>query len=539
MEKYLKNKVIFFNGDIITMKQGNPEVEAVLIENGRIKKVGKKEELIKNEKNIQEIDLNGKTLMPGFIDSHSHITALAQTLGIISLKECESFDDIKRKVKNYIEKNNPKEAEWIIAHGYDHNFLKEKQHPNKNILDQITTKNPIMVVHASGHMGVTNSLGLKILNIDENTIPPQGGAIGKIKNTNEPDGYLEEKAFMEYSKDILEFSDEQKLDLLEQAQKEYIKNGITTAQDGITKEKEFNFLKLASLKEKLKIDIVSYVDIKESADLITENKEYVNNYKNRYKIGGYKMFLDGSPQAKTAWMSTPYEGEENYRGYGIYKDEEVKEFVSKSLREKMPLLTHSNGDQAAEQLLKAFENEQLYDKDDNNMLPISTRPVMIHAQTIRYDQIERLKKIQMIPSYFISHIYYWGDIHIKNLGKRAFKISPANYTKKQNIIFTLHQDTPVLEPNMLELVEIAVNRKTKDGIILGKEEKIDVYEALKAITIYGAYQYFEEKEKGTIEEGKLADLVILNENPLKIDKEKIKNIKVLATIKEGQVLFAL
>lgn len=539
MEKYLKNKVIFFNGDIITMKQGNPEVEAVLIENGRIKKVGKKEELIKNEKNIQEIDLNGKTLMPGFIDSHSHITALAQTLGIISLKECESFDDIKRKVKNYIEKNNPKEAEWIIAHGYDHNFLKEKRHPNKNILDQITTKNPIMVVHASGHMGVTNSLGLKILKIDENTIPPQGGAIGKIKNTNEPDGYLEEKAFMEYSKDILEFSDEQKLDLLEQAQKEYIKNGITTAQDGITKEKEFNFLKLASLKEKLKIDIVSYVDIKESADLITENKEYVNNYKNRYKIGGYKMFLDGSPQAKTAWMSTPYEGEENYRGYGIYKDEEVKEFVSKSLREKMQLLTHCNGDQAAEQLLKAFENEQLNNKDDNNMLPISTRPVMIHAQTIRYDQIERLKKIQMIPSYFISHIYYWGDIHIKNLGKRAFKISPANYTKKQNIIFTLHQDTPVLEPNMLELVEIAVNRKTKDGIILGKEEKIDVYEALKAITIYGAYQYFEEKEKGTIEEGKLADLVILNENPLKIDKEKIKNIKVLATIKEGQVLFAL
>ena len=162
---------------------------------------------------------------------------------------------------------------------------------------------------------------------------------------------------------------------------------------------------------------------------------------------------------------------------------------------------------------------------------------MIHAQTIRKDQILECKKLGIIPSYFIPHVYYWGDIHIKNLGKRAYKISPANTTLKNNLIFTFHQDTPVLEPNMLETIDIAVNRKTKSGVILGEDEKIDVYDALKAVTINSAYSYFEENEKGSLKEGKIADLVILDKNPLKIDKQKINTIRICSTWKNGKEVF--
>ncbi|MGO0862293.1 amidohydrolase family protein, partial [Clostridioides difficile] len=196
---------------------------------------------------------------------------------------------------------------------------------------------------------------------------------------------------------------------------------------------------------------------------------FVKKYVNRFKIGGYKIFLDGSPQGKTAWLTKPYENsEDGYCGYPIYKDEEVEKFINISVEEKMQLLTHCNGDAAADQLINSFEKviKEKNIKDD-------MRPVMIHAQTVREDQVDEMKKINMIPSYFVAHTYYWGDIHIKNLGEsRAFKISPLKTTIEKGLIYTLHQDTPVIAPNMLETIWCAVNRITKKGVLIGENEKI-------------------------------------------------------------------
>lgn len=237
-------------------------------------------------------------------------------------------------------------------------------------------------------------------------------------------------------------------------------------------------------------------------------------------------------------MSRPYENsDDGYCGYPIYKDEEVEKFIDISLKEKMQLLTHCNGDAAADQLIDAFEKVlNLKEQSSENHI----RPVMIHAQTVREDQIDDMKVINMIPSYFVAHTYYWGDIHIKNLGEdRAFKISPLKTTIEKGLIYTLHQDTPVIAPNMLETVWCAVNRITKKGIQIGENEKISPLDALKGVTINAAYQYFEEDKKGSIKEGKLANLIILDENPLTIDPMKIKDIKVLQTIREGEVLYSL
>ena len=245
------------------------------------------------------------------------------------------------------------------------------------------------------------------------------------------------------------------------------------------------------------------------------------------------MFLDGSPQGKTAWMLSPYKGEDSYCGYPTHSDEEVDELLTEVLKRKKQVLVHCNGDAAAEQYIRELEKlKEKYSLDDLH------RPVMIHAQLVQKNQLDRMKKLRMIPSFFTSHTYYWGDIHIQNFGfERASSISPARSAQLFKMPFTFHQDSPVVPCNMMKTIWCAVNRITRNGIVLGEDEKIDVYTALKAVTIYGAYQYFEEDKKGSIEVGKKADFVILEKNPLKVDPKALDQIQVLETIHEGRVVF--
>lgn len=519
-------ETIYCNGDIITMEQ-NRYAESVFVKDGIIKCVGNYSDIIKfKTHNTELVNLDKKTMLPAFIDAHSHITAVASSLRCVPLNAALNFDDIIKKLIDFKKERNLNDDEWIVGFGYDNNFLKEKKHPTKEVLDKIP--NPVLISHTSGHMGVVNSLGLKKLNITSKTQNPDGGIIGRVDNTDEPNGYLEENAFMNYSKSFNNPSDDEMCNLIKEAQQIYLKNGITTIQDGLTKDKDFKALKLVSNKNLLIADIVSYIDLNNFKYILDENKNYLGKYNNKYKIGGYKIFLDGSPQGRTAWMTKPYEND-NYCGYPTYETKKVVEFIKTALTENVQIIAHCNGDAAADQYLKAYKIALEETRSKNNL-----RPVMIHAQFLRHDQLDDLKSINMIPSYFIAHTYYWGDIHIKNFGKqRAFHISPAKATVEKNLIYTFHQDTPVIAPNMLETIWCAVNRITKEGVVLGEDERIDVYDALKAVTINSAYQYFEENQKGSIKENKKADFVVLDQNPLKVDSMSIKDIKVLQTIKNG------
>lgn len=207
--------------------------------------------------------------------------------------------------------------------------------------------------------------------------------------------------------------------------------------------------------------------------------------------------------------------------------------MEKAVSEEHQILVHCNGDAAAAQMIRAYKKAlQKY----RGAAPM--RPVMVHAQLTRADQLKEMADIGMMASFFIAHIYHWGDIHLKNFGKcRAEKISSAHTAKEEGMIFTFHQDTPVIAPDMMETVWCAVNRKSREGNILGAEEKVSVYDALKAITINGAYQYFEEDEKGSIEAGKKADFVILDKNPMEVPAGMLKEICVVMTIKDGEVVF--
>lgn len=525
------NKTIYYNGNIITMEK-QLYAEAILIEGNKIKYIGKLSEI--SNQNTKMYNLEGKTLLPAFIDSHSHITSFAQTIGLISLENTKNFDDIINKIKEFKDNNIIKKNKWIICFGYDNNNLIEKNHPDKNILDKASNENPIIITHKSGHMGVLNSYAIKLLGINSNTENPNGGIIGRIEGTNEPNGYLEETAFSINSSKIPSPSKEKLTENFIKAQNIYFKNGITTAQEGLTKKDNFSFLKMLSENNDIKIDIVCYIDLKNNKEIISENKNYLNKYNNNLKIGGYKIFLDGSPQGKTAWLSKPYINSGNYCGYPIYKDYEINNFIETSFNENMQLLSHCNGDAAAEQLINCFK-QTINKKNIKNTL----RPVMIHAQTIQYNQLKEMNKINMIASFFNAHTYYWGDTHIRNLGlERASKISPIKSAIENNVIYTLHQDTPVIMPNMIESIWCAVNRITKNGITLGEEEKISPIYAIEAITKNSAYQYFEEKTKGTLKEGKNADMIILDKNPLTTEHNEIKNIKIVETIKSGKTVYS-
>ncbi|WP_061312504.1 amidohydrolase [Clostridium botulinum] len=491
------NEQIYYNGYILTMEDPL-YVDSIFVKDKIIQKIGNYEEIIQlKTPNTEMIDLNNKTLMPSFIDPHSHISALANTLSLVTLDDAKSFDDIINKLKSFKESNNLKDDEWIIGFGYDNNYLKENANPTKEILNKASMTNPIIIAHASGHMGVANSWALKKLGITNESVDPIGGHIGRLDNSNEPSGYLEENAFVHVASKIPQPSLESTLKLIDKAQDIYLSYGITTVQDGLVNDNEFNLLKAMSDEKKLKVDVIGYVDLKNSKNIAKNNKDYIKKYKNKYK------------------------------------NSEVEDFVHVALNENMQLITHCNGDAAADQLLNSFIN--VIEKYN---IKYTNRPVMIHAQLVKYDQIDEMKKINMIPSYFVAHTYYWGDIHIKNFGSiRAFRISPAKTTLDKDVTFTFHQDSPVVPPDMLFTVWCAVNRITKDGIIIGEFERISPLDALKAVTINAAYQYFEEDIKGSIKEGKLANLVILDKNPLMVEPIKIKDIKILKTIVEGEILY--
>lgn len=525
---------IYYNGDILTMED-NSYVEAIFVRDGIIENIGTKEEILKKKmENTEIIDLEGRTLMPAFIDPHSHITAFANTLASVDLSGTTSFEEIIDRLKNFKDSRKISKGQWISGFGYDNNYLVEKKHPDKSVLDKVSLEIPIIISHASGHMGVVNSAALKELEINSDSINPEGGVIGRVRGSYEPNGYLEENAFTHTAGKLPQPSLDDLLELIEEAQDRYLSYGITTVQDGMVGDNEIRLLDAIAESNRLKVDVVGYVDLKNAKSVAENNKKYLKKYYNRFKIGGYKIFLDGSPQGKTAWLTEPYiSSDDGYRGYPIYTDEESKELINTALSENMQLLTHCNGDAAADQLIKGFQENI----KENNYTD-TYRPVMIHAQTVRYDELDEMKKINMIASFFVAHTYYWGDIHIKNLGhERAFKISPVKTAKEKGVVYTLHQDTPVILPNMLETIWCAVNRITKEGVVIGDAEKVSPLDALKGVTINAAYQYFEEHKKGSIKEGKLADFVILDKNPLKVDPMNIKDIKVLETIKEGKTLY--
>lgn len=514
-------------GQVLTMTEPM-YAEAVLVEDGVIRAVGRGAELRKMGGGCKEIQFQG-TLMPGFIDAHSHFSQMAYACLQASLNGTQSVEEICRRVKEFLLETKPAPGTWVQARDYDHNQLPGGKHPTLEQLDAMAPGYPLVIHHKSGHMGLMNTMALETLGITPETPVPEGGRIevkeGKLT------GYLEENAFIACLKQIPSPDPKDLLEVFGKAQEKYAAHGITTIQDGMVVKEMFPLYHMLLEQKLLKLDLVAYP----SPDCYEKAMEEFGCLppEAHLRIGGIKIFLDGSPQGRTAWMRTPYEGEREYCGYGTMSDEQVLAAMEFAWAHKTQLLCHCNGDGAAEQFLRCLEQAE-------NKHPelAQLRPVIIHGQLLGLDQLERVKKLGAVVSFFVAHVYHWGDTHIRNFGlERAAQISPAHSALQWGIPVTFHQDAPVIQPDMLETVWCAANRMTRQGVHLGTQECVSVQEGLHAVTAGAAYQYFWEERLGTIEPGKQADFVLLSENPLDIPKEKLREIQVAATFKHGKIIW--
>ena len=537
---------LFYNGQIITMQGESPEyAEAVVEQGGKIVFVGTLADAEKKYSDVSKVDLDGKTMLPGFIDPHSHFGMVSNAMGQVDLNpepvgDIETIEDITNKIKAYKKNNNIPDGEWIVGWGYDDGQLKENRHPTKQEIDAVLPNNPVYLMHTSGHMGVGNSMALAQMKVDAKTPNPEGGNIARMNGSQEPNGLVQETAMYPFMGTVLEIAAKNQGKNFDATQEYYASNGITTAQDGMTDRNAIAFFKKQAADGKLKIDLMALGGNNDLKTNLADTTIHFKTYQNHFKVQGTKIVADGSPQGKTAFFTEPFKTKvpgctHDCRGLPSLSKENLNDLFVTAYAKDNQLFIHSNGDATIDMVIAAHENAckqlgQALDKD--------RRTIVIHSQFVRPDQLETFKKYNMEPSFFTNHAFFWGDEHVKNLGKeRADFLSPMVSATKLGLKPTNHSDATVTPINPLFTVWSAVNRVSRSGAVIGENEKTSPYLALMAITYNAAYEFFEEGSKGSIEVGKLADFVILDNNPLKVDVMKIKDIKVLQTIKEGKTVF--
>lgn len=554
-----KADAIYVNGDILTMATKDPSyAEALAVEDGKIAFVGPKDEALKLKGDATKvIDLQGHTLLPGFIDGHGHMIYYGKNMVDGDLVGVTSIPELIERMKAQAAKMGP--DDWVVGFGYSVPMLKENRHPTAAELDAVSPGRPIMVVDSSGHNGAANSGMFRLLHLDAATKDPEGGSYAR-----KPDGTLagplEEQALFAVREQRPSFTGKLADDVAINGSSKWASYGQTTAQEcgvGLGKD-DIDIIRNAIDKQLLTIDLylcakdssvsdvlaASYAVASEyslddegaAAKLMALRPDLDKRYINRVRMGGIKLWLDGS--IPTAWFSEAYahnppDKEGDYRGFQQVPDDYINGVFDKFWKTGIQINMHMNGDAAAEQALKAIERaEALYGPSDN-------RPVFVHATYMRPDQIERMKKVGAVPTFTTGSLAGGGDVAVHYWGKdRADASIPLNTLEEMGVKFSLNHDAPILPlPDVMSLVDAAVNRTSRSGQVIGPEQRATPYLALKGVTTYAAYQIKEETTKGTLEPGKLADLVILEQNPLKVEPKVIKDIKVLETIKEGKTVY--
>ena len=537
---------LYYNGNIIPMNTTEPStVEALVERKGRIVYVGNLAKAKDQFMDSEQIDLEGRTLLPGFIDAHSHFGMVSNTMGQVDLNpppvgNISSIEQMLSALKAYKAENNIPDGEWIYGWGYDESQLSDKRHPNKRELDKALPNNPVYIQHTSGHMGVANSLALEKMKVSAATKNPEGGMIGRLPNSNEPNGLVQETAMYPFVGHMLQVLNSKQAEFFDQTQDVYAQKGITTAQDGMTDREAIRFFQSQADQGKLKIDLVSLAGFSELESNLKDPDLTFKTYNNGFKVQGTKIIADGSPQGKTAYFTQPYltkvEGcEKDCTGLPSLSQDTLNDLFKLAYQADNQLFIHANGDASIDMVIKAHEYAS---KALNQPLDKDRRTVVIHSQFVRPDQLETFKKYNIEPSFFTNHAYFWGDVHLENLGKkRAGFLSPIASADKLGLKYTNHSDATVTPIDPLFTMWTAVNRLSRSGKVIGSEEKTSPYQALKSVTSHAAYQLFEEDKKGTLEVGKIADFVILDRNPLTIKPMQIRDIKVVQTIKNGKPVY--
>ncbi len=534
-----QDTIIYRGGPIVTMDGDTPHtVEAVVARDGRITFAGPEKQARKAAgKDAAVHDLNGATLLPGFIDAHSHFTVATMSAGGIDLRDkahpaVADIPAVQAVIRDHIARIMAKPGSWTTVWQFDQETLAEKRYITRAELDAVAPDRPLVVLHVSLHGAVANSAALKAAGIDESTPVPPGGMILRDE-AGKLNGVLLEKAMFLMLAKMPQPTPEQKLAALDAAQNAYFAEGYTHAQDGATQPPDVAFLTSPQARERLRIDLALLPFSTGLDGLLAKPNLKFGTYQGHVKLQGIKFVLDGSVQGRTGYFTREYkrgspEGHHPWHGEPIVSEDEFIAQAKKVHDRGWQLFVHANGDAAIDMAIRGFDALGIKAADDR-------RPIVIHSQFQRRDQLPAYARIGVGPAYFSNHAWYWGDVHRTNFPAEVVDfISPFRSARAAGLTPSNHSDYSVTPLDTRFMLWTAMARVSPTGVVSGPDERLNAYEALQTLTTGPAWQIFEEDRKGRIKAGLLADFVILDKNPLTAAVEDIKGIKVLETVKEGK-----
>jgi predicted amidohydrolase YtcJ len=533
-----EDATLYRGGTIITMDGDSPHmVEAVVAKDGRIAFAGdEKAARTAAGKGAAIHDLKGATMLPGFVDAHSHFAVAMQMADGLDLwdKTLPPVTDIpslQSVIRDYIARKAIPKDGWVIVWQYDHEKLAEKRHITRAELDAVAADRKIVVLHQSLHALVANSAALAAAKLTDASQPPPGGMMLRDADGHLNGVLLEKSTFLMLAA-MPQLSPEQKLARLDAAQQRYFAEGYTHAQDGATMPGDLAFFTGPAAREHLKIDL-ALLPLYTGLDALLARPDIrFGQYDGHVKLQGIKVILDGSVQARTGYFTRDYargapDGSHPWHGAPAMDQAAFDDLAKKVTDRGWQIFVHANGDAAIDMAIKGFDAAAIKAADDR-------RPIVIHSQFQRPDQLADYKRIGVGPSYFSNHAWFWADVHRTNFPKEIVDfISPLKSARAAGLIPSNHSDYSVTPLDTRFMLWTSMARVSPTGVISGPDERLGAYEGLQALTTGPAWQAFEENRKGRIKAGLLADFVILDRNPLTTPVDAIRDIKVLETVKEG------
>lgn len=533
---------VYLGGTVQTLDAAASRAEAVAVRGGRVVTTGSIAEIeAYRGPATRVLALHGRVLLPGFIDGHSHLGHALQFLDWANLSEppvgaVRDIRSLRETLRRHAQARAPARGEWLIGYGYSRESLAEARELGREDLDADFPDNPVMVMHVSGHGAVFNSVAFRLAGVDANTRDPPGGLILRRPGGSEPAGLVMETALFPFMALLPKQDPAQVTEALRRAQTLYAANGYTTIQEGATDPGLLAQLRCAAAEGQLFLDVVALPVVAREEDFAAALAQDFGRYDRHLKLGGLKFLLDGSPQGRTAWFTEPLltggpGGETDWRGKPFMPPEDyLRDFAEASAR-RVPVWTHANGDAAIDLVVEAHRRVGARPSDDR-------RNVVIHSQFVRQDQLEAYAQIGIAASFFSNHAFFWGDVHLRNLGERRARfLSPLAAATDLGLRVSNHTDYGVTPLDPLFTLWTATTRQTRSGRTLGPDQRVDTLTALRALTTGPAWFYREETEKGSIEAGKRADFVLLDDDPLAVDPSGLRGIKIVATVKDDKLVY--
>jgi predicted amidohydrolase YtcJ len=544
--------LVLLDANVITVDRADSVAQAVAVKGDRIIHVGSTGEVRSLVgQHTRVLVLKNKTLLPGFIEPHTHFMSFGSRLRMVNVRTPpnETIADVLERIKERAEVT-PR-GEWIQAQGYEHTAIREKRWPTRAELDSAAPGHPLVITYRSSHVWMANSQALELAGISKDTPQPQGGHIDRDPQTGEPTGVLREKAA---SKPITRLLPHPTLEELKegviQAGKEYLSVGITSTHDAGTGDTPDHYRAYQETIEEGKLKVRVYLmihDLPYARFYMERDLGLRTGFGNdRLRLGPVKTCSDGSIQVYTCAFYEPYitsdtiDPNKDSRGVLQVLPEDQKRIVQEAHSKGYQLAIHAQGDRGIDVALDAIEAAmEKYPRPD-------PRHRIEHCQGVSREGLERMKRLGVIASFYPHHLWYWGDRHISEfLGmERASRLDPMKSAMDLGIVTIAHSDTPIALPkdplfatDPLFGMWCAINRKTRAGVVLGPEERISPMQGIRAYTINAAYASFEENIKGSIETGKLADFVVLSQSPLEVDPWEIRNIQVEKTVVGGEIVY--